>query len=184
MLSVLAVVVMTGFEPSASDLSAKFRLVDDAGPMPAQYAGWSRRQLDAELERLDNLRPSLGGPIALMVSGVVLAAGDVVVLLFAGLFTLVGRNRIDTGLIIGMSIVGVIAAGLIIVGGILLGRITSERNVVGREMDLVKAAIDALVPLPTPAPGPNAPPPVPPATAPYPLQVMAPLSIAVTLARF
>lgn len=181
MLSLLAVVVMTGFEPSASDLSARFKLVEDEVPvMPAQYVGWSRRQLDAEFERLEGLRQGMGGPIALMVTGVVIAAGDVVVLFFAGLFTLVGRNRIDTNLVVGMSVAAVVAAGLIIVGVIFLQRILGERVAVGRELDLVKSAIDALVPPPVPEPGPR-----PPPVTPYPLQVKAPsLSIAVTLARF
>lgn len=181
-LSLLAAVVMTGTEPSAAGLADRFVQVQESLPgQQPTYQGWTRRQLEAEMRRLDDLRPSLGGPISMMAIGAAVAVVDFVVFLFGGLIALLSGGGFDTGVVVVMGIGAVVAAGLIILGAILLKGISKERGDYGRQMDLVKAAIEALTP------SPMEPPPQPPPSmqTPFPMQVMAtPLFITVTLARF
>ena len=179
-LSLVAAVVMTSTGPSAANLAPRFVQVQDA--LPAQqptFDGWTREQLETELRRLDETRPSLAGPVTLMAVGGAVGVIDLVVFLFGGFIVTVTNTRFDTGIIIGMSLAAVIAAGLLIVGGILLRGISKDRSEVGRQMDLVKEAIERLTPTRV-EPPPNVPPAMP-----FPQQVMGPAPlIAVTLARF
>ena len=181
-LSLLAAVVLTGSEPSAAGLAPHFVQVQEAlpGTQPS-YEGWTRPQLESEIRRLEDLRPGLGGPITLMAIGAGVGVIDLVIFLFGGLIALLGGGGFSPGVTIGISIFAVIAAGLLIVGGILLKGISKERSDYGRQIEGVKAALEALSAPPAVEPPPHAPPPA----MPFPQQVMiSPPWIAVTLARF
>ena len=179
-LSLVAAAVMTGSEPSAAALAARFVQVQDAlpGEQPT-YDTWTRGQLETEIRRLEDLRPSLGGPITMLAIGAAIGVVDLVIFLFGGLIVLLSNGRFDTGLIIGMSLFGVIAAGLLIIGGILVRGVASERSGYNRQIDTVKAVLERLTPVPVEPPA-NVPPAMP-----FPQQVQGtPPFIAVTLARF
>jgi hypothetical protein len=179
-LSLLAAVVLTGSEPSAAALAPRFTQVQDAlpGEQPS-FAGWTRAQLEAEVRRLEDLRPSMGGPITFMAIGAAVLVVDFVAFFFAGFIALLSNTGFPPGATIGISIAALIGAGLLVIGSILLRGIMKERSEYGRQIDLVKAALEAMSPTPI-EPPPNVPPAMP-----IPPQVMlsAPW-IAVTLARF
>ncbi len=186
-LSVFSLVAMThlgalaAHPPSATALAARFVQVQAAlpGEQPT-YAGWSRGELLAEVQRLEDARPGIGGPIAMITIGACIGVVDLIAFLFVGLASLLnGNTGFAPGFTIGVSVVGVLAVGLLIVGVILLRGISKERADLSRQIETVKAAIQQLIPAPN-EPRPN----VPERPAPF-LQVRGstPL-IAVTLARF
>lgn len=180
-LSILAAVVLTGAEPSAAGLAGRFVQVQDALPgQQPTYAGWTRAQLETEGRRLEDERPGIGGPVAMMAIGAALGAVDLIALFFGGLVALLGGN-LDAGYIISVSLTAVVAIGLMVVAGILLKGLSKERAENTRRIDEVKSAIERLMPAPF-----EPPPNVPPAMQlPVPMQVRGPAPlIAVTLARF
>jgi hypothetical protein len=183
-LSLLAATLLTGAEPSAAGLADRFVRVQQAlpGEQPA-YAGWTRRQLESELRRLDDVRPSIAGPVTMLAVGAAVAGIDFVLVAFGGLIALLGGGGFDPGFTIGVSITAVIAVGLLVMSIILLKGLNKERAANSEQADAVKKAIERLTPA-TPAPvDPRQIPPPP--LAPFPMQVRltAPL-IVVTLARF
>jgi hypothetical protein len=183
LLTLLAAGVLTALEPSSAALAPRFVQVQQAlpGEQPTAYDGWTKAQLEAEVERLEDLRPSKVGPVIMVITGAVVGGFDLAVFLLGGFLVTIVGGSFDTGTIAGMSVFGVIAVGLLIVGGILLKRISAERSEYDRQIAEVTAAIERLV---TPAPM-EPPPNVPPAMPHFP-QVMAPSAptITLTLARF
>lgn len=125
----------------------------------------TREQLVSELRRLDDTRPSLGGPIAALSVGVVLGiSGAAVAFVGVGVIGFSGSAQILTYALLGvggaMVIVGAI---LILVGTIKLatrfGAIRAHRD----ETDEVQKRIDAIdQKLPPMAPSPDLLPPPPP----------------------
>lgn len=195
MLALVAAVVLVGSEPSAASLAPRFVQVQAAlpgeqptveAPPPEPYVGWTRGQLELELLRLEDLRPSLGLPIALLASGAAIAVIDFVVFFFAGFLALVGGTGLPVPVTAGIVVAALIAVGMIVIGAILISRTVQDRKQLGVQIDLVRAAIDKLRapadPVP-PAPSPDDPPPPPPPA--FPQQVLwAPSLVTVTLARF
>lgn len=194
MLSLVAAMVVMASEPSAAGLAPRFVQVQAASPgeqpTAETYAGWSRGQLELEQQRLVDLRPSPGLPIALLASGAAIVLIDLVVVMFAGLIALTGSTGLPVPVTAGIATAAFVGAGMIIIGVILLVRILGERRELGAQIDGVKAAIERLstgAPPPTnePEPVPEPRPSEPPASTPYPLQVQwAPSIVTVTLARF
>ncbi|MBS1150028.1 MAG: hypothetical protein H6Q89_1726 [Myxococcaceae bacterium] len=179
-LSLLAAVVLTGTEPSAAALAPRFVLVQDALPgQQPTYAGWTRAQLQTELLRLEDARPSVAGPVTMLVIGAVIGVGDLVVFFFGGLIALLSSSGFPVTFSVGVSVAAVIAVGLLVVGGILLKGISQERSESTKQIDQVKSAIDQLTSPPV-EPPPMAPPPAMPFLQ---VRLSAPW-IAVTLARF
>lgn len=121
-----------------------------------------RDELYAQLKRLEDSRPGLGGPIAALAIGVALVlpgAGITVagaVSLIAGLRGVTGMAALTTAGIVLLSlgvVMVVVGAILCTVGGIKLGSHIRERTLNGREADEVRRRIDALGPLqPQPVP--------------------------------
>lgn len=184
MLSTFAALVLTATEPSAAGLAAHFVQVQAAlpGEQPT-YETWTRPQLEAETRRLEDLKPGLGLPIALFVSGGVVVVIDLAVFLLSGFIALLSGTGLPVPLTAGIVVALIIGAGLIAMGAIFLARILSERRAIGAELELIKAALDkgsieAVPPVPPPE---NTPPPA----MPFPQQVRwAPTFFTVTLARF
>ncbi len=150
------------------------RLVEDA-PAPPDYSKWSRDQLLHEYNRLDSERPSLGLPIALMVTGGV----GFVVGLYVGLFALIASatGSSATTLLIVTAVLTLAGIGVLLCGVVLLVGALKERSAVNQQMD----AIDQQLNGGAAPPGPLAPPPPPP---PGPTQVFAPVTPSIVLARF
>ncbi len=139
---------------------------DDRVPRPT-LDQMSREQLAAELRRLDDERPSLGGPIATLVVGVALivpgfgiTVGGVIGLIANARGAVMGlttASLILTGIGFAMVTVGII---LCIVGGVKLGLRIKDRTLNGREADEIRRRIDARE-WGQPQPVPMAPPPLP-----------------------
>lgn len=121
------------------------RLVADDEPEPARrpsYAGWSRGQLRAEYQRLADLRPGIGMPIALMAVG---GAG----LAFSALVLLAGLSggRVTNAavpVLVVFSVVGVGGGALLIIGGVVLFRALPARRSYGEQLDAVDRLLQAL----------------------------------------
>ncbi len=180
-LSVLAAAVLSSTEPSAADLAVRFVQVQQAlpGEQPT-FEGWTRAQLQAEARRLEDERPGLGGPIAMMAVGGAIGVIDLVVVFLGGVFALLTRGGFDPGFTIGVSIVGLVAAGLLIAGGILLRGLSYDRNRLGQQLDRVNQAIERLS---APVEPPRDIPPAMQPPSPQQVRFSTPM-IGVTLARF
>ncbi|MBS1149282.1 MAG: hypothetical protein H6Q89_980 [Myxococcaceae bacterium] len=142
------------------------RVSDDAQPPPT-FDQMSREQLRAELRRLDETRPSLGGPIAmlsvalaLIIPGIPMTAIGVTGLVASARGAVVGWT-LASGILTGVGFV-IVTAGIIlaIVGGVTLGVRLKARSESGRAADEVRRRLEAL--------DPGQPLPVPPAEAPAP----------------
>jgi hypothetical protein len=154
---------------SEARLPLLFVMSDDDEDVRPSIDAMTREQLAAELRRLDDTRPGLGGPIALMVVGVALAvpgAGIVLAGVSAGLGFSGSYGSavalVFAGFGVALLVVGVILA---IVGSIkLVGRI-SARRAHSADVDEVRKRIDTLdqaPPTAPPPPGPELMPPPPP----------------------
>jgi hypothetical protein len=166
---------------------SRIRLVeDDTAAMP-DYSGWSRLQLRQEYNRLDEARPGLGMPIALMASGGGVLLVGLYGLLVSALAVGLGVGAVSAEII--FAVLSIVGAGLLILGGITLARTLPERRWIGLQLDEIdqrlKTAEENRTPGRVPGSDPVGPPPPPfpgPAAMP-PSQVMAP-QFPITLARF
>jgi hypothetical protein len=142
---------------------------DERTPRP-MFEQMTREQLVNELRRIDESRPGLGGPIALLAVGValIIPGGGVTI---AGLIGLIASLRTSamvafttaSAIVLGVGVV-MVGVGIIlaIVGGVSLGVRIKDRALNGREADEVRRRIDALdngQPLPVPVPSALPPPP-------------------------
>lgn len=125
----------------------------------------SREGLLTELKRIDDSRPGLGGPVALLAVGVALVIPGLAfsVAGITGLITTtqLASTMMRVGYIVAGSFTGVgavlivVGAILATVGGVSLGARIRARSANGKEADEVRRKLDALdtgVPLPVPAP--------------------------------
>lgn len=124
-----------------------------AAPMPAR----SLQDLRAEYARLSDSRPGLAGPIVMLAIGVpALVIGFAI---FYGVFVYGLLNGISyTAWLVGLIVsVPLMAVGLVlaIVGGVRLGRTIRDRGQIGKQMEEIKAQIDALESAPPPPPPPS-----------------------------
>ena len=184
MLSLLAAAVLTSSEPSAAALAPRFVEVQAAlpGEQPT-YAGWTRQQLQQEIDRLEDERPGIGLQVTLIAVGAAVGVVDLLALMVGGLIAL-GGTRIDTTYTVALIGFAVGAIGLLVVGGIFLRAAIKDRAEYNKEIEKLKQAILDLAPAAPmgPPPPPLAPPP--PGTQ-FPPQVQfTPPWFAVTLARF
>lgn len=138
------------------------RLVDDA-PASANLDAMTREQLGVELQRLQDARPGLGAPIALLAVGVplIIGGGVTTVVGIALLITSIATRLPSMGLgLVAATIVlgvGVVMFGvgvvLAIVGGVTLGAKLRARTLNGREQDEVRRRLDTFeFPAPQPVP--------------------------------
>ncbi len=172
------------------------RLVADAPvdvpPELSSYAGWSKEQLRAEYDRLALTRPSIGLPIALMVTGGgAFLTAFYFFLGFGGLNG--GPGAVPLYLLLGVA--GLVAAAAIVVGGIVLTRLLPARRAIGRQLDAIERLAEARPserrrPVETPVPEYREPDiigPPPEGPPPLPLPPMPPstaLVVPIFLARF
>ncbi len=154
------------------------RLVD-AEAAPPDYSTWTHEQLLKEYDRLDNERPSLAMPITLMATGGV----AFVVGLYVGLITLVltAAGGSTTTLLILTAVLCLGGAGLLVSGIVMLIGVLHDRRDMNVQMDAIRARLDGQTPPPGPG-GPEVPPPPPP--PPGTLQVFAPVTPGLLVARF
>ena len=134
---------------------------DERTPRP-MFEQMTRDQLVGELRRLDDVRPSLGMPIGLLVAGVLLILPGAPITVAGSIALGVALRGAMTGLAAGASILlGVgavmltVGAILAIVGGVNLGLRIRGRTLNGRQADEVRRRLDALEngqPLPAPIP--------------------------------
>jgi hypothetical protein len=156
------------------------RLLAYDGMAPPQtdlpdYTGWSKAQLQQEYDRLKEMRPGIGLPIALMSSG-----GGVLVLslyiLFIGVLSSGGVNNGSLPFVVLFGVAGTGGAAMLVIGGILLSRALPERKPYGRQMDEVDRLIkeqgddseDQRIYVPPPPPPIDGPPPEGPPPPPLP----------------
>ncbi len=131
--------------------SPLFASDDERVPRP-MFEQLSREQLIAELRRLDETRPGLGGPIALLSVGVALIIPGVGVTIGGIIGLIASKAGVSMGVATGISAVvmgvGVImvAVGIVltIVGAISLGARIRTRSINGKQMDEVRRRLDAL----------------------------------------
>lgn len=137
---------------------------DAAPPLPppgvAQPQGpLTLQQLRDERTRLDNSRPSLGGPIAMLavgaalaiaglgfgLSGAYLVIGYIIAGAFSGASTVGTIVTVAGFVVLGIGVV-LLAVGipLAIIGGVRLKRTINERTAIGVEMNAVDEKIKAL----------------------------------------
>ena len=151
---------------SEARLPLLFVIDEDDDKRPSIDA-MTREQLVSELRRLDETRPSLGGPIAAMSVGAVLAiVGGSLAFVGVSVIGFSGSAQILTYALLGLGgAIVIVGAILLLVGTIKLatrfGAIAAHRD----ETDEVQKRIDAIdQKLPPPPPGPEMllPPPPPP----------------------
>lgn len=135
---------------------------DERTPRP-MFEQMSREQLVAELHRIDDARPGLGGPIAVLVVGAALIIPGVG-LTGGGLIALIASRSASSmmvafttasAIVLGVGFV-MVTVGIIlaIAGGVSLGLRIKARSVNGHEADEVRRRLDALdngQPLPVPS---------------------------------
>jgi hypothetical protein len=168
---------------SGARLPLVFVSDDDDGPRPSIDA-MTREQLAVELRRLDENRPSLGGPIALLSVGVALCIPGAAIII-GGLGAGFGFGSGSVAATVAILVVGfgavLLTVGVILalVGSIKLASRIGARGAHAEEMDEVRKRIDTLdqtVPPIAPQPSDLLPPPPPPPQAnlvvPGPLQTV------------
>ncbi len=132
MLTGLLVAAVLTATPSA-------RLLDPVDVRDAQYAGWSARELRAEADRLDDLRPGIALPLTSLLVG----STGLSVTLFAFAVVL-------SSCCFGPSAVAIVVTGmgttaslsLIALGAILLARGAPDRKLYTAEIDLLRRLAD------------------------------------------
>ncbi len=127
---------------------------DEGVPRP-MFDQLTREQLSAELRRLDETRPGLGGPIATLAVGVALiipglgiTAGGLIGLIASARGTVMGFTT-AAAIVLGVGFV-MVTVGIIlaIVGGITLGLRIKARTLNGREADEIRHRLDIMDPVP------------------------------------
>lgn len=96
-------------------------------PESGRYDNWSKAQLQLELTRLENLKPSLGLPIVLLSAG--------------GFVALVGLYVASTYLIAGLFIL-IPGVAVLVWGAILLAQRIPERRILGEQINDIQFRLD------------------------------------------
>ena len=151
-----------------SDARLRLQFVADDGPRPSLDT-MTREQLAAELRRLDDTKPSIGGPIVLLSIGAGLSIPGAYFLI-SGLSTAAFNSGTFTqaaGYILAGFGGVLLTAGLIlvIVGAILLPMRLSKRTAHAEETEQIRRKMDTMdqgAPPPPPGPEEMVPPPPPP----------------------
>ena len=102
--------------------------------MIPSYRGWSLHQLRVEYDRLDEIRPGVGLPIFLVLTG----ATGLIVSLIAYAGALGNFRGADTTANISFGLGLTTSAAMVSIGGILLWRGAEDRRVYGAQMDALQ----------------------------------------------
>ncbi|MBS1151946.1 MAG: hypothetical protein H6Q89_3644 [Myxococcaceae bacterium] len=158
---------------------ARFQLVsdDEDAPRPT-LDSMTREQLAVELRRLDDTRPGLGGPIAMLSVGVVLAVPGVALgILGLSLVAVEAGMKAGAGTAVGYLVMAgggvfvLVGTILLIVGVVKLIKRIGARREHTEEVNQIQQRLDTLDQQPAPLPGPPpVPPPAPELAAPPPPQ--------------
>jgi hypothetical protein len=167
--------LLTQLEPRGVSLLAQ-------APLPGEFQRKSASELNLELTALTEALPSLGGPIAMLVTGGVLGVGGLGAAYFGLLVLVLGANA---ALLVGGLIAAALGVALVVVGAVLLSSNRRQRRAISRDIEAVRSELRALehepeyapptLPLPLPrVPGELSAPPLPPqALGPTPTVLLA-----------
>lgn len=149
---------------------ARFRLVsDEEDEARPSLEAMTQAQLTAELRRLDETRPSLVGPIVMLVVGAALAVpGYIVINILSPTLLTLGTNATMNGTAVLLAYLGFIGAGVLCIVGIVLviiGTVKLIRRILAKkghseEVLAVQQRLDTINAQPPAVP--EAPPPLPP----------------------
>jgi hypothetical protein len=136
-------------------------LIEDApvARPPLVLEQMSRQQLRTEYHRLEDERPGVGLPIALVASGGVLIFGGGITMLYSLILSI--ALHIPAAVFIVAGVIAVAGGGLLALGIVNLLRTIGERRQYGEQMDDIQQQIDRLDGKAVPPPD-NGDAPVPP----------------------
>ncbi len=114
--------------PSAANLAPR-----------GNYEGWSVEQLRAESRRLNDSRPSIGAPIALLAVGAGLGVFIGAPFTYAGILVLAGGYGVGV-LIFGLAVL-LPGIAMAVIGGVWLGARLTERHAIDEQIDDIERRI-------------------------------------------
>lgn len=170
---------------------ARFRLVsDEEDEARPSLEAMTQAQLTAELRRLDETRPSLVGPIVMLVVGAALAVpGYIVINILSPTLLTLGTNATMNGTAVLLAYLGFIGAGVLCIVGIVLviiGTVKLIRRILAKkghseEVLAVQQRLDTINAQPPAVPEAPPPPlPPPPPLAPPSASLVIPLRTVMT----